>query len=609
MGLSLKPDHVRRYRDMAVLLLKYGRSDMVFSAGLETDDPNAGIAADGKVDSSLADDLEALGPTFVKVGQLLSTRADLLPPDALRSLSRLQDNVKPFPFEDVDRIVTEELGVRISKAYSRFDVEPIAAASLGQVHRAALRDGREVAVKIQRPNIREQVMQDMQTMAEVAGFLDSHTDTGRRIGLARMVEELRRSVLLELDYRLEAQHMITIGKNLEKFPRIVVPQPVQGYSTERVLTMDYISGQKITAVSPLVLAESAPRELAEELFRAYLHQVILDGLFHADPHPGNVFLTDDKRVALLDLGMVSRLSTDRQEELLQFLLAVADGRTEQAADLALQMGERLEGFDETAFRQRVIDVVVRSRDARIGDMPVGRLMLAVAHSAVGAGVRLPNELTLLGKTLLNLDEVGRTLAPDFDVEASIRRNAEELMMERMRRSITPSAGFAALLDAKNFAEKLPGRVNRILDSLANQELKVKVELIDEGAVLEGLQKVANRITLGLILAAMIVGAAMMMRVETSWRIMGYPGLAILFFLAAALGASWLAFGILRDDQQHRRRPTSCPVPVGSRHNSRAGHPASRRCSSLTYAPHARSSRLAIRAPRPGLMPRSTGTGH
>jgi ubiquinone biosynthesis protein len=395
----------------------------------------------------------------------------------------------------------------------------------------------------------------METMAEVAEFLDSHTEVGRRIGLKRMVGELKRSLLLELDYRLEAQNMVAIGANLSGFPRICVPQPVDKYSTARVLTMNYISGQKITTASPLVLAESRPRELAEELFRAYLHQVILDGLFHADPHPGNVLLTDDKRIALLDLGMVSRLSPDRQEEILQFLLAVADGRTERAADLALQMGERLEGFDETAFRQRVVEVLVRSRDSRIGEMPAGRLMLAVAHSAVGAGVRLPNELTLLGKTLLNLDEVGRTLAPDFDVEASIRRNAEELMMKRMRRSITPSAGFAALLDAKNFAERLPGRISRILDSLANQELKVKVELIDEGAVLEGLQKVANRITLGLILAAMIVGAAMLMRVETSFRILGYPGLAMLFFLAAACGASWMALGILRDDRRQTRRTT------------------------------------------------------
>jgi len=181
-------------------------------------------------------------------------------------------------------------------------------------------------------------------------------------------------------------------------------------------------------------------------------------------------------------------------------------------------------------------------------------MLAVAHAAIETGVRLPNELTLLGKTLLNLDEVGQTLAPDFDVQESLRRNANDLMMERMRRSVTPSAAFSSLLEAKNFAERLPGRINRILDSLANQEMKVRVELIDEGAVLEGLQKVANRITLGVIIAAMIIGAAMLMRVETSFRILGYPGLAMLFFLLAAFGGAWMALGIIRGDT-HTRRPT------------------------------------------------------
>jgi ubiquinone biosynthesis protein len=554
MGLSLKPDHLRRYRDIAALLVKYGRSDLIFNAGLAgDDDPDASPASD--TGDELASDLEQLGPTFVKVGQLLSTRADLLPPDALRALSRLQDDVEPFPFEEAERIVTEELGVRLSKAFSRFDPTPLAAASLGQVHRAALRDGREVAVKVQRPNVREQVLKDMETIEEVADFLEHHTERGHRVGLNRMVAELRDSLLRELDYRLEAQNMATIGKNLARFRRIVVPQPVANYSTARVLTMDYISGQKITAASPLVLAEAQSRELAEELFKAYLHQVIIDGIFHADPHPGNVLLTDDGRIAMLDLGMVSRLSPDRQEELLHFLLAVSDGRTNRAADLALSMGERLDGFDEPAFRRRVAEVITRNHDAKIGDAPPGRLMLAVAHTAVETGVRLPNELTLLGKTLLNLDEVGETLAPDFDVQESLRRNANDLMMERMRRSVTPSAAFSSLLEAKNFAERLPGRINRILDSLANQELKVRVELIDEGSVLEGLQKVANRITLGLILAAMIIGAAMLMRVETSFRILGYPGLAMLFFMAAALGAAWMALGIIRGDHTHTRRPT------------------------------------------------------
>lgn len=554
MGLSLKPDHLRRYRGIAALLLKYGRSDLVFTSGLGVDDVEPADDT-GRTGSDLADDLEQLGPTFVKVGQLLSTRADLLPPDALRELSRLQDDVEPFAYEDVERIVNEELGVRLSKAFSRFDKTPIAAASLGQVHRAALRDGREVAVKVQRPNVRAQVLKDMETMEEVADFLDHHTHTGHRVGLTRMVTELRQSLLRELDYRLEAQNMIVIGSNLAHFPRIVVPQPIVDYSTARVLTMDYIAGQKITAVSPLLLAESNSRDLAEELFRAYLQQVILDGIFHADPHPGNVLLTDDRRIALLDLGMVSRLSPELQEHLLHFLLAVADCRTDQAADLALRMGERLEGFDEPAFRKRIAEVIMRSRESKIGEAPAGRLMLSVAHAAVNAGVRLPNELTLLGKTLLNLDEIGQTLAPDFDVHESLRRNANELMMERMRRSVTPSAAFSSLLEAKNFAERLPGRINRILDAVANQEMKVKVELIDEGAVLDGLQKVANRITVGLILAALIIGAAMLMRVDTSFRILGYPGLAMLFFLAAAFGGAWMAIGILKHDQAGGRRPT------------------------------------------------------
>jgi predicted unusual protein kinase regulating ubiquinone biosynthesis (AarF/ABC1/UbiB family) len=536
MGLSLKPDHLRRYRDIAVLFFKYGRSDLLFRAGF-----------DEETGAALARDLEQLGPTFVKVGQLLSTRGDLLPPDALRALSRLQDDVEPFSFAEVERIVGEELGVRVSKAFSRFDSTPLAAASLGQVHRAALRDGREVAVKVQRPHIRAQVVKDMDAIEEVAAFLDAHTDMGR-YGLRRMIEELRRSVLTELDYAREAQNLVTIRENLAGFPRLVIPRPIPDYSTARVLTMEYVSGQKITASSPLVLAEAGARDLAEELFRAYLHQVIIDGVFHADPHPGNVLLTEDNRIALLDLGMVSRLSPDIQERLLQFLLAVADGRTEHAADLAIEMGERLDGMDEHAFRRQIAEVITHSRGATIGDVPAGQLMLQVAHASVNAGVRLPNELTLLGKTLLNLDEVGRTLAPGFDVQESLRRNANELMMERMRRSMTSSSTFTSLLEAKVFAERLPGRINRLLDALVNQDLKVKVEMIDEGAVIEGLQKVANRITLGLLLAAMIVGAAMLMRVETSFRIFGYPGLAMLFFLLAAFGGAWLALTILRTDR-------------------------------------------------------------
>ena len=290
-------------------------------------------------------------------------------------------------------------------------------------------------------------------------------------------------------------------------------------------------------------------ELADELFRAYLHQVIIDGVFHADPHPGNVLLTDDGRIGLLDLGMVSVLAPELQDRLLHFLLAVADMHTDRAADLALQMGEHLDGYDESSFRRRIAQVIVDHQGATVGEVQTGRLMLEVARSSADAGVRLPNELTLLAKTLLNLDEIGRTLAPDFDVQASLRQNANELMIERMRRSLNSATAFSTLLEAKTFAERLPGRINRVPDSLANQELKLRVEMIDEGSLLDGLQKVANRITLGLLIAAAILGAALLMRVETSFRILGYPGLAMLFFLGAACGAVWLAVTIARNDEK------------------------------------------------------------
>ena len=555
MGLSLRPERLKRYKEIAQVLYKYGRADLVTRAGLDTalagDEPPP--LEGGPDPAELPRDLERLGPAFVKLGQVLSTRADLLPPEYLHALARLQDQVEPFPFEQVERVVEEELSVRLSKAFDSFDQQPIAAASLGQVHRATLRSGRMVAVKVQRPDIRERVASDVQAMEDIAGFLDSHTQAGRRFAFADMVQEFRRTLWQELDYRREAHNLTRIGDNLARFPRIVVPAPVDDFTSTRVLTMDFIKGNKITSLSPLVRQELAGEELASELFRAYLHQIIIDGFFHADPHPGNVFLTDDGRVALLDLGMVSRLSPSRQDQLLKLLLAVSESNGDRAASLAMQIGEPHVDVDEAGLRRDVEDLVGAYRDAPLEELQVGRVVLEIVRAAGTRGVRLPAELTLLGKTLLNLDEVGRTLAPKFDVNRALTEGASDLMQQRMRQGVSASNIFTTALEAKEFIEHLPGRVNRLLDSVVNNELKVNVEVIDEGAVIEGLQKVANRITLGLLLAALIVGAAMLMRVETTFRIFGYPGLAMLFFLAAAGGAAWLAFNILSSDRAPRRK--------------------------------------------------------
>ena len=550
MGLSLKPKHLKRYKDVAVLLMKYGRSDLVKAAGLDPtlDDEGPAATATDPAASELANDLERMGPTFIKLGQLLSTRPDILPLPYLHALTRLQDRVEPFSFAEVEGIVISELGVRLSKAFSEFEVKPVAAASLGQVHRAAMRDGRPVAVKVQRPDIRERVMEDLDALEEIAEFLDHHTEMGRRYGFVQILDEFRRSLLRELDYRQEAQNLTLLRRNLAEFSAIVVPAPIEDYTTSRVLTMEYVSGTKITTLSPVALLELNGAALAEQLFRAYLKQILVDGFFHADPHPGNVLVTDAGQIALLDLGMVGRIAPGLQEPLLQLLLAISEGHSDDAVGFALKVGEVSPDFDEPEFSRRVADLVGRHQDAELRKMQVGKAVLEIGRISGDVGLRLPSELTMLGKTLLNLDQIAEALDPTFNPNASIRRNAAEIMRGRLLKSASPGNMFGGILELKEFMERLPGRVNKILEAVANNQLEVKVDAIDEARLMAGFQKVANRITLGLVLAALIVGAAMLMRVETSFRILGYPGLAIIFFLLAAGGGIALMLSILLKDE-------------------------------------------------------------
>lgn len=553
--MKLSASHLKRYKEIAKLLWKYGRSDLAQHMGNqdEIDPKELEPESDGKTTpDQLADDLEAMGPTYVKLGQVLSGRPDLLPEPYLKALARMQDKVKPFPFEEVEQIVTAELGVRLSKAFSSFDPVPLAAASLGQVHSAALRDGRLVVVKVQRPNIRSQIAEDFEVLAEIARFLDAHTAKGRRYRFGTIVEEFRVSIQHELNYEREAQNLITMGENLKDFARIQVPEPVPDYSTKCVLTMDYVRGKKITSVSPLARLDIDGAELAEALFKAYLHQVLMDGLFHADPHPGNVFLTDDGRIALLDLGMVGHTTPTMQENLIKLLLAISEGKGDEAADLVIRISQKDEDFDQVEFRSRVSQLLAKSQDQGLQQLNVGTTLLEVTRNAAGNGLHVPSELTLLGKTLLQLDEVGKILDPTFDPNASIRRNVGELMSQRFRKHATQGSIFSSLLEIRDFAAGLPSRLNRILDAITNQELEVKIKAVDANLVMEGFQKIANRITTGIVLGALIIGASMLMQVESRYRLFGYPSLAIVCFLLAATGSFWLVITILVKDRPTRK---------------------------------------------------------
>lgn len=557
--MKISAGHLKRYKEITLLLWKYGRADLVRQmdgpdAGQDMPlPPPAGADTEKPAPEQLADDLEAMGPTYVKLGQVLASRPDLLPEAYLNALSRLQDRVKPFPSTEVEQIVTAELGVRMSKAFSRFDLEPLAAASLGQVHLAALRDGKPVVVKIQRPNIRRQIAEDFEVLEEIAAFLDAHTETGRRYRFSAILDEFRTTIQHELNYEREAQNLVTVGENLREFDLIQVPQPVADYSTRSILTMDYVRGRKITSLGPLARLEMGKAPLIDELFKAYLKQVLIDGIFHADPHPGNVFLTDDGRIALLDLGMVGHTAPGMQESLLKLLLMVSEGRSEEAAELVITISEKLEVFDAAEFRRGVRQLIIQTQVHGLQHMKIGQALISLSRDASQSGLVVPSELTLLGKTLLQLDEVGRTLDPEFDPNAAIKRHATDLLSRRMRQDMTQGNLLSSILEMKGFVSHLPTRLNRIMDAVTNGDLEVKVHTVDAKMLVDGMQKIANRITAGVILAALIIGAALLMRVQTRFELFGYPGLAILCFLAAAGGGVWLLLNIFFHDQKVMRK--------------------------------------------------------
>jgi ubiquinone biosynthesis protein len=544
----LRPDLLRRYGQIARVLARHGGQDLVASSGL-SDALGEPVTAEDEpdTDADLAADLEELGPTFIKLGQLLATRGDLLPDAQIEALARLQDDVAPVPFDEVREVVERELGARISNVFTSFDEEPLASASLGQVHLAVMRDDRQVAVKVQRPGIRETIEHDLEVLRSLAEFLDAHTEVGERYHLGGVIDEFESSLVRELDYRREAVGLVELGDNLSQFDRLLVPGPVEGLTTSRVLVMEHVEGTKVTDLSGLAHLDLDGEELVDELFHAFLKQMLSDGFVHADPHPGNVLLTSDRRLALIDVGMVIRLDSTTRERMLRLLVAVADGRGDEAADIALTLGKPTSFFNEEAFRRDVAGLVDSYHDLPKGESHAGQILTEMTRISGQDGVRPPAELTLLGRTLLALDQVAGELAPSFDADAAIRRYAGAVLQRAMVGELTPTSMLRGLLDTKEFVEQLPRRANTILSNLADGSMRVRVDAVDAEQLIGAIQRLANRVVAGLVLAALIIGAAMLSGVETQATILGYPALALVFFVIAALMGLWLVIGILRGD--------------------------------------------------------------
>jgi predicted unusual protein kinase regulating ubiquinone biosynthesis (AarF/ABC1/UbiB family) len=530
-------------------LLKYRRAGVFTGLDLDaaTLDPGTMPDTEGKPEQ-FVDDLEALGPTFIKVGQALSTRPDMVPAPYIIALERMQDDVAPVPFAAIRAVVEDALGVRISKAFAHFEERPLGCASLAQVHRATLRDGRMVAVKVQRPGFVDVVRADLDALAGLAGKADRMTDIGRRVRFSDWVHEFRRTLLAELDYRAEAENLERFGEHFRDYPELYVPAPLWDLTATRVLTMELVAGTKVTELSGLRRTEQSMVGLASALMRGYLDQVFVHGEIHADPHPGNLLVTDDGRLALFDLGMIAHVPPKLRERLLKLLFAAVDGRGEEVANEAIAMGTRLEDFDEERFLREVGQLVSRyAAHAGSQSLSEGRLMLELVGLSTACGLRTPPELSLLGKTLLNLEQVAHALDPELDVKTVVEAHLEHVMRQRLKKSLSPSNIASELIEVQALLRESPRKVSDLLSLLAENRLQVRMTGLEESHLMESLQKIANRVSAGLVTAALIVASAMMMRVDTDTRLLGYPAIAlVLFVVAAGLGIAIVLSALLRD---------------------------------------------------------------
>lgn len=557
------PLNANRLAAIARFFLKYRKAGIL--TGVPLDDPlfadiEAETVGEG-MPEDFARDLEALGPTFVKIGQALSTRPDFVPAAYIAALERMQDAVAEVDPETMRGIIESELGVRINKLFASFDDKPIGSASLSQVYSATLRDGRPVAVKVQRPEVATMLREDLDLLARLAGTVAIVSDAPRRYGFSEWVGEFRKTLSGELDYRREAENLETFARNLEAYPRIVVPQPIWAYSSARVLTMEMIPGQKVTRISDLRRIEPSESlgDLAADLMRAYLDQVFVHGLIHADPHPGNVLLTTDGRLALLDLGMVAHVPPRMRDQLLRLLLAVVDGRGEQASEIFVHLSTRLEDFDETGFSRETARLIAQYSSSMESGSSEGRLLLELTRIGAASGLRSPAELPLLGKTLLNLESVCTALDPRMQVRDVIEGHLQDVMQRQIKQMFSPNRIASDLLEVQELLRESPRRLSQLLRTLSDNRFRVHITGLEEARLIESMQKIANRISVGVITAGLIMGAALMMRIPSSRQLLGYPALAlVLFLLAFVLGSALVASSLIND---RRARPREERDPI------------------------------------------------
>lgn len=543
------------YGQLGKLLLqiaKKGREDFSTSSSPSTVDSSTDDNASDEA-KKLVLEMQKLGPTVIKFGQLLSSRKDLLPPGFGTEFQKLQDKVEPVPFSDMEVVLVSEFGVPIKKLFKSIEKTPIATASLGQVHKAVLMDGQNVAIKIQKPGVARQTQKDIESLEKLGAFLEKHSESFRRYDIMSALKEFKKNILTELDYEEEANNLIQIRSNLKEFHRLALPKVHESYTTNKVLTMDYLPGENLSDLSGIAKTEVDGPLLLNELFKAYLKQIFVDGIFHSDPHLGNMFLLRSEgyeQLGIVDLGMVTRIDPKTREKLLQFIINYSEGNAKEASELAASMScpiEDVPGNIEN-FTAEVANLIKDSQGRAISKIKTGNVLFKVVQLGAKNGLAFPQEMTSIGRTLIYLDEVAHILDPNFNPQDAVKANAMEYMQKSQRQNTSLAHLFYEAVELKNLAEDLPRKANSILERILKGNLEVKVNAFDQEKMMQGFQKIANRVASGLILAAMIVAASRLMNLESSFTILGHPGPAMILLILASAGCvTFLAHVLFGDD--------------------------------------------------------------
>ena len=491
--------------------------------------------------------LEELGPTYIKLGQMASSRSNIMPDEWYLELSRLQNEVAAFPADQVCAAVGRELGSPPEDLFKDFDYEPLGAASIGQVHTACLASDEPVVVKVQRPGIRPQIEADLEIIREAAYQLEKRTALGRKYGVTGVVDEFARSLMQELDYQNEGRNADRLLRNMATIPEVQVPFIYWNLSTDKILTMERIYGVKINDVDAMDRAGLDRKKLADVFINSVVKQILIDGFFHADPHPGNVLVNLETGVIVfIDLGMMGQLAPDQREDLGAIMQALQRRDTPDMVRIAMEVGMPYQPVDELKLRRSLDRIFDRYLEQSLSDIAFADMMSEILEALFDHGIRLPTELTLALKALIQSEEVARTLNPDIEIIDVARQAAQQLFMEQIRPEVLFTRFGGELRDVMRLTRLIRTVGDQLLRQLQNGDLVFKLDMAGIPDQIQRLNMIANRVTAGVILVGMVIGSALAMGIspEESWSFI--PAMGMVGFILSMVLSLMLVVRVLMD---------------------------------------------------------------